>query len=198
MLRSHNKPSESGGERHSPARASKPIRRMIYVGKSMNRKLLVLTIAPRRHDQDPAMPGLLPLARASGCLLDDWLRNPRRASAPQSQLAHTGLESLRGSHWQFRPPGLDHAHAHHGPLLQHPVPVQICRAVRSGPCATIASLTLEPGKAGHTPTLAADLTQGPDRLLRYEVALNNHADKSAGPSNAAYSAAGYAPPRSPV
>ena len=78
--------------------------------------------------------------------------------------------------------------------LNHPVPVQICRAVESGPCANVASLNLPPGGAGaYTDALPSDLVQDPDRLLRYEVALRNHAGKSAGPSNAAYSAAGASP-----
>lgn len=79
-------------------------------------------------------------------------------------------------------------------VLRHPIPVQICRAVESGPCAEIASLTLKPGGTGeYADALPANLTQGPDRLLRYEVALRNHAGKSAGPSNTAYSAAGTGP-----
>jgi hypothetical protein len=79
--------------------------------------------------------------------------------------------------------------------LQHPVTVQVCRAVEKGSCGNVGSLSLAPGKAGeYTDELPAPLTQGPDRLLRYEVILNNHAGKSAGPSNAAYSAAGVSPP----
>ena len=79
-------------------------------------------------------------------------------------------------------------------VLRHPIPVQVCRAVESGPCAEIASLTLKPGGTGeYADALPANLTQGPDRLLRYEVALRNHAGKSAGPSNTAYSAAGAGP-----
>jgi len=78
--------------------------------------------------------------------------------------------------------------------LRHPVPTQVCRAVEKGPCASIGKLLLAPGGAGeYTDPLPADLAQGPDRLLRYEVALLNHAGKSAGPSNAAYSAAGASP-----
>ena len=79
-------------------------------------------------------------------------------------------------------------------ILRHPVAAQVCRAVETGPCADIASLTLKPGGAGeYVDALPANLTQGPGRLLRYEVALRNHAGKSAGPSNAAYSAAGTSP-----
>ena len=79
--------------------------------------------------------------------------------------------------------------------LKHPVTVQICRSVESAACANIAHFTLAPGAAGaYSDVLPADLAQGADRLLRYEVGLQNHAGKSAGPSNAAYSAAGAAPP----
>jgi hypothetical protein len=79
--------------------------------------------------------------------------------------------------------------------LRHPVLAQVCRAVENGPCTSIGKLLLAPGGAGeYTDPLPADLAQGPDRLLRYEVGLPNHAGKSAGPSNAAYSAAGTSPP----
>jgi hypothetical protein len=78
--------------------------------------------------------------------------------------------------------------------LKHPVTVQVCRSVEGAPCANIASLTLAPGAAGaYTDALPSDLTQGADRLLRYEVALQNHAGKSAGLSNAAYGVAGPGP-----
>jgi hypothetical protein len=79
--------------------------------------------------------------------------------------------------------------------LQHPVTVQVCRGVAKGSCGNIAKFSLEPGKAGeYADELPADLSQGPDRLLSYEVVLSNHAGKSAGPSNVAYSAAGVSPP----
>jgi hypothetical protein len=79
--------------------------------------------------------------------------------------------------------------------LVHPIAVEVCRALESGACAKVGSLLLSPGGAGtYSDQLPADLTQGTDRLLRYEVALRNHAGKSAGPSNAAYSAAGASPP----
>jgi hypothetical protein len=79
--------------------------------------------------------------------------------------------------------------------LQHPVKVQVCRGVEKSPCANVGSLSLEPGKDGaFKDELPSDLVHGPDRLLRYEVFMNNHAGKSAGPSNVAYSAAGVSPP----
>ncbi len=79
--------------------------------------------------------------------------------------------------------------------LRHPVTAQVCRAIQDGPCTKIGSVPLPPGSTGaYADELPADLAQGPDRLLRYEVALLNHAGKSAGPSNAGYSAAGPSPP----
>jgi hypothetical protein len=79
-------------------------------------------------------------------------------------------------------------------LLKNSVPAEICRAVASAPCSAIATIMAAPGKpASYTDTLSTDLTQGSPRLLAYRIALRNHAQKSAGPSNAAYTAAGAAP-----
>jgi hypothetical protein len=79
--------------------------------------------------------------------------------------------------------------------LEHSVKVQVCRALEKGPCTNVGSLSVEPGKEGvYTDELPSNLVQGPDRLLGYQVFLNNHAGKSAGPSNVAYSAAGISPP----
>jgi hypothetical protein len=79
--------------------------------------------------------------------------------------------------------------------LVHPITVQVCRGLQAEPCTKVGTLLLAPGGPGtFTNDLPADLVQGPDRLLRYEVDLRNHAGKSAGPSNAAYSAAGASPP----
>jgi hypothetical protein len=78
--------------------------------------------------------------------------------------------------------------------LVRPVTVEICRALEAAPCMKAGTLLLAPGGPGtFTDDLPADLARGPDRLLRYEVDLRNHAGKSAGPSNAAYSAAGASP-----
>jgi hypothetical protein len=78
--------------------------------------------------------------------------------------------------------------------LRPPVNTQICRAVESGACTPIANLKLAPGAAGaYSDVLPPDLVRGPDRLLRYQVTLQNHAGKSAGASNAVYSAAGGPP-----
>lgn len=79
--------------------------------------------------------------------------------------------------------------------IVHAIPVQVCRVVEAGSCVGLGELLLAPGgHATYTDDLPADLIGGPDRLLRYEVDVRNHAGKSAGPSNAAYSAAGACPP----
>jgi hypothetical protein len=78
--------------------------------------------------------------------------------------------------------------------LRHPVMTRICRAVDGGPCTSAGALNLAPGAAGaYTDALPSDLRHSPEHLLRYEVAVQNHAGKSAAPSNPAYSAAGNGP-----
>lgn len=63
-----------------------------------------------------------------------------------------------------------------------------------------AARSVDPSKVGApnvvtlTDTLPGDLTHGPARLLAYRVELCNAAGKSAGKSEAAYTAAGEAPP----
>jgi hypothetical protein len=78
--------------------------------------------------------------------------------------------------------------------LRHPVTAVVCRAIENAACTDIATLNLAPGAAGaYADTLPSELAQSSDHLLRYEVFLRNHAGKSAGPSNPAYSAAGSSP-----
>src|ERR1700761_3137083 len=78
--------------------------------------------------------------------------------------------------------------------IKHPITARISRAVDQVACPVIGSATLAPGSAGtYADELSPSLRQDPTQLLRYEVDLRNHAGKSAGPSNAAYSAAGPSP-----
>jgi hypothetical protein len=78
--------------------------------------------------------------------------------------------------------------------IKHPIAARICRAEASQPCSPIASLTVAPGSAAqYNDELPAELTRGEARLLHYEVAFPNHAGKTGGSSNIAYSAAGEAP-----
>ncbi|HEY4048806.1 MAG TPA: hypothetical protein VGM27_18230 [Acidobacteriaceae bacterium] len=80
-------------------------------------------------------------------------------------------------------------------ILKRPVPTQVCRATENGPCIVVATLSFDPGKpAGYTDVLPAELAHGPMRLLTYRIDLRNHAQKTAGPSNSAFTAAGPSPP----
>ena len=79
--------------------------------------------------------------------------------------------------------------------LSHAIPMEVCRAVAGLPCANIGLLLLAPGASGvYVDQLPPDLTQGPPRLLRYEVILRNRSGKAATSGGSAYSAAGAAPP----
>jgi hypothetical protein len=78
--------------------------------------------------------------------------------------------------------------------LRHPVSAAVCRATENDVCTEVGALDVAPGAAGtYADILPPDLAQGPNRLLRYQVFLRNHAGKSAGPSNLAYSVAGGSP-----
>ena len=75
------------------------------------------------------------------------------------------------------------------------VRTRICRMEGSGPCELV---TDEPWKLGQPAqfddALPSEELQGQQQLLTYYVELLNHAQKSAGRSNAAYSASGQAAP----
>jgi hypothetical protein len=74
--------------------------------------------------------------------------------------------------------------------------VQVCRQLASEPCITAGNVLVAPGVEGSfTDTLPQPLTTGPLRVLTYTVLLQNKAGRSAGPSNAAVTAAGAAPPQ---
>jgi hypothetical protein len=80
-------------------------------------------------------------------------------------------------------------------VLERPIPVRICRKLGDGPCTAIATIMENPDKPGaYTDNLPPDLASGPWRLLTYQVILLNRAQKSAGSSNSAVTAAGAAPP----
>ena len=81
-----------------------------------------------------------------------------------------------------------------GVAIKRAIRAEICRETANGPCTTIATAFFPPAKpAAYTDYLPAGLTSGIGRVLIYQVALRNHAGKSAGPSNSAFSAAGTAP-----
>ena len=154
----------------------------------MHRKLLVS--APRIASFAFALLTILVAGPATGCG-SPGAPQPPSLNLPIPVLNLSAVRIGNSVHlaWTMPTRTTDHM------ALEHPVKVQICRALEKSPCANVGSLSLEPGKEGaYTDELPADLVQGADRLLRYEVFLNNHAGKSAGPSNVAYSAAGVSPP----
>ena len=144
----------------------------------MNRKLLVSALA------------LLAASTMDGCGAPGAPQPPSlHLPLPVENLSAVRIGDSVRLAWTMPTRTTDHV------PLKHPVTANICRAVGTGSCVNIAKLTVPPAAAGvYTDALPPDLAQSPDRLLRYEVASLNHAGKSAGPSNAAYSAAGAAPP----
>jgi hypothetical protein len=79
--------------------------------------------------------------------------------------------------------------------LKGPVIAQICRRERNGPCDLLPEQRFAADAvASYNDLLPQPLTSGDARLLTYTVALKNHAGKSAGASNAAFTAGGAAPP----
>ncbi|MGC2401955.1 MAG: fibronectin type III domain-containing protein [Acidobacteriaceae bacterium] len=143
----------------------------------MNRKLLISVLA------------LLSAVAMTGCGSPGAPEPPSlNLPAPVIDLSVSRIGDSVRLAWTMPTHTLDHL------PLKRPVTVQVCREVENAPCVAVETLNLKPGVAGaFTDTLPPDLKEGPERLLRYEVVLRNHAGKSAGPSNAAYSAAGAAP-----
>lgn len=71
----------------------------------------------------------------------------------------------------------------------------VCRRVGSGPCAMLNAGKFAPeASASFLDHLPAALIAGTPRRLSYTVELKNQSGRSAGPSNAAITAAGAAPP----
>ncbi len=103
------------------------------------------------------------------------------------QAARTG--NIVTLHWTIPDRATDNV------LLQGDQRAVVCRALAAQPCARTGELLVQAGSpAEFTDILPAPLRVGPLQLLRYEVQLENHARRSAGSSNPAYSAAGDAPP----
>lgn len=79
--------------------------------------------------------------------------------------------------------------------LKGPVNAQICRREGSGPCDLLPEQRFAANAAAsYDDPLPQRLTSGAPRLLTYTIALQNHAGQSADGSNAAFAAAGSAPP----
>ncbi len=157
--------------------------------ESMNRRFLVLA-SRINHLTIAVLLAILPAGSTIGCGAPAAPQPPSlNLPLPVVNLSAVRIGNSVHLAWTMPTHTTDHL------ALQRPVKVQVCRALENGDCANVGSLSLTAGKEGaYTDELPADLAQGPDRLLRYEVLLNNHAGKSAGPSNPAYSATGVSPP----
>ncbi len=71
----------------------------------------------------------------------------------------------------------------------------VCRSLAPAPCTRLATLLLQPGvPATYRDSMTGTLAAGAPRLMIYTVLLQNRHGTSAGASNAAYTAAGVAPP----
>lgn len=143
----------------------------------MNRKLLVFSLA-------------LVLARTmTGCGSPAAPEPPSlNLPVPVANLSATRIGNTVHLAWTMPKRTTDRV------ALHRPVSTALCRATENETCTEIATLNLAPGATGaYADALPSDLAQNPDRLLRYEVFLRNHAGKAAGPSNPAYSAAGRSP-----
>lgn len=81
-------------------------------------------------------------------------------------------------------------------LLDGGQKARICRSLGAEPCVAVGLPVFAPEAAAEfTDVLPAPLVSGLPRELVYTVELENHAGRTAGPSNPAVSAAGQAPPQ---
>ncbi len=79
--------------------------------------------------------------------------------------------------------------------IKAPVLARICRQAFATSCETVATVAATPGKpADYAEVLPETLTSGPLQAMTYTVFLLNRGGRSAGPSNAAHTLAGEAPP----
>ena len=75
-----------------------------------------------------------------------------------------------------------------------PVFARICMETTSRVCATVGTVNAAPGKPASFPdNLSSQLTQGPLRVISYQVSALNPQGHTAGPSNSASTLAGAAP-----
>jgi hypothetical protein len=79
--------------------------------------------------------------------------------------------------------------------VKGPITAEICRTTApSAPCSQTLRIPTQPGPSTAADTLPATLTSDPPTLLIYRIQLLNSHNRSAGPSNDAFAAAGSAPP----
>ncbi len=79
--------------------------------------------------------------------------------------------------------------------VKGPITAEICRTTAaSAPCTQTIRIPTQAGPSTASDTLPATLTTDPATLLIYRIQLLNSHNRSAGPSNQAFAAAGSAPP----
>src|ERR1700728_3460687 len=121
----------------------------------MNRVFLVW--APRIHRPAIAvLLGILAACLTIGCGAPGAPQPPSlNLPEPVSNLSAVRIGNSVHLAWLMPTRSTDHV------TLEHPVKVQVCRALENGSCANLGSLLLGPGKEGtYTDELPANLTQG--------------------------------------
>jgi len=131
----------------------------------------------------------LPLLMMAGCGLAAAPQPPSlKLPEPVTDLTAQRIGDEVELHWTMPKRDTDKV------LLSGNQKIQVCRGVDSGACAAVGTASFAPqASAAYTDHLPATLNSGPPLLLNYTVILENHAGRSAGPSNVAVTAAGTAP-----
>ncbi|MEI9981584.1 MAG: fibronectin type III domain-containing protein [Edaphobacter sp.] len=79
--------------------------------------------------------------------------------------------------------------------VKGPITAELCRSTTpAGPCSLTLRLQAHPGPSTASDPLPATLTSGSPTLLTYRIQLLNAHNRTAGPSNDAFAAAGSPPP----
>jgi hypothetical protein len=132
---------------------------------------------------------VVPVLFLSGCGLAAAPQPPSlKLPEPVKNLTASRSEDTVSLHWTMPKNTTDKV------ALKGDQKVHICRKIESGACRTAGDMLAAPDKpATFTDHLPAELASGTPRLLTYVIELQNHAGKTAGPSNAVYMATGAAP-----
>jgi hypothetical protein len=134
---------------------------------------------------------LPPILMAAGCAAPSAPLPPSlKLPAPATDLTATRSGDEVHLHWTMPKRTTDHV------LLKGAQPARICRRIDTGPCEAAGDQDFAPDAPAdfvdHLPSAAAS---GPARAMAYTIDLLNPKGNTAGPSNAALTAAGTAPTR---